>query len=369
MANIYGLDLSNHNGSLNFNSIKNADNDFVILRAGYGKVLSQKDKRFEEYYSNAKAAGLDVGAYWYSYALNVADAHEEAKVCMQVLAGKQFEYPIYIDMEDADGYKSKYGMPSNATLVAICEAFCADLEAAGYYVGIYASASWFRNQLAGLSDKYDRWIAAWGNNDGWLDDAEARTDVRLQQFTSNYTQLGVRLDRNVNWGTDYPGIMKANGLNGFSAGSADTPSTPSTPDTGSSVSGKSVMELATEVLQGVHGDGDVRKAALGDMYDAVQDEVNHRFTASVDTLAQEVINGRYGDGDDRKRALGSRFDKVQDKVNEILKKNTPVYYIVKSGDNLTKIAKAYNTSVDKLVQLNGISNPNLIYKGQKLRVK
>lgn len=369
MANIYGLDLSNHNGSLNFNSIKNADNDFVILRAGYGKVLSQKDKRFEEYYAAAKAAGLDVGAYWYSYALNVADAHEEAKVCMQVLAGKQFEYPIYIDMEDADGYKSKHGMPSNATLVAICEAFCADLEAAGYYVGIYASASWFRNQLAGLSGKYDRWIAAWGDNNGWLDDAEARTDVRLQQFTSNYTQLGVRLDRNVNWGTDYPGIMKANGLNGFGAGSADTPSTPSTPDTGSSVSGKSVMELATEVLQGVHGDGDVRKAALGDMYDAVQDEVNHRLTASVDTLAQEVINGRYGDGDDRKRALGSRFDEVQDKVNEILKKNTPVYYIVKSGDNLTKIAKAYNTSVDKLVQLNGISNPNLIYPGQKLRVK
>lgn len=369
MANIYGLDLSNHNGSLNFNSIKNADNDFVILRAGYGKVLSQKDKRFEEYYAAAKAAGLDVGAYWYSYALNVADAHEEAKVCMQVLAGKQFEYPIYIDMEDADGYKSKHGMPSNATLVAICEAFCADLEAAGYYVGIYASASWFRNQLAGLSGKYDRWIAAWGDNNGWLDDAEARTDVRLQQFTSNYTQLGVRLDRNVNWGTDYPGIMKANGLNGFGAGSADTPSTPSTPDTGSSVSGKSVMELATEVLQGVHGDGDVRKAALGDMYDAVQDEVNHRLLAPLDVIVQEVYENRYGIDQARKDALGPRWQEVQDRINEIEASKAQQYYTVVRGDNLTKIAKAYGTTVAQIQSWNKIQNANLIYPGQKLRVK
>lgn len=367
MARIYGLDLSNHNGTVDFNAIKNAGNSFVILRAGYGKTTSQKDKRFEEYYAGAKAAGLDVGAYWYSYALNTSDAQKEADACLAVIAGKQFEYPIYIDMEDADGYKSKHGMPSNATLVAICEAFCADLEAAGYYVGIYASASWFRNQLAGLSGKYDRWIAAWGDNNGWLDDAEARTDVRLQQFTSNYTQLGVRLDRNVNWGTDYPGIMKANGLNGFSAGSADTPSTPSNP--GSSVSGKSVMELATEVLHGVHGDGDDRKAALGDMYDAVQDEVNHRLNASVDTLAQEVIDGRYGDGDARKAALWTRYDEVQEKVNEKLGSSAKQYYTVVSGDNLTKIAKKYGTTVAQIQSWNKIQNANLIYPGQKLRVK
>ena len=70
----YGLDLSVHNGNLDFNAIKAAGNDFVILRAGYGSAISQKDTRFEEYYKKAREAGLKIGAYWYSYALNTAQA-------------------------------------------------------------------------------------------------------------------------------------------------------------------------------------------------------------------------------------------------------------------------------------------------------
>ena len=100
----YGLDLSKHNGTIDFDEIKK-NNSFVILRAGYG--TSTKDPKFEEYYKQAKAAGLKVGAYWYSYALNVNDAKTEAKKCLEVIKGKQFEYPIYIDMEDADGYKKE----------------------------------------------------------------------------------------------------------------------------------------------------------------------------------------------------------------------------------------------------------------------
>ena len=100
-------------------------------------------------------------------------------------------------------------------------------------------------------------------------------------------------------------------------------------------------------------------------------------TKSIDEIAREVIAGKWGNGDDRKNRLnnaGYNYSEVQAKVNQLLKGNTsPVqqklYYVVKKGDNLTKIAKMYNTSVDKLVKLNNIKNKNLIYVNQKLRVK
>lgn len=364
MARIYGLDLSKHNGTVDFNAIKNAGNSFVILRAGYGKVTSQKDAKFEEYYAGAKAVGLAVGAYWYSYALSAEEAKQEAEACLAVIKDKQFEYPIFFDMEDADGYKAKNGMPSNSTLAAICNTFCADVEKAGYFVGIYASSSWFRNQLKNVSNAYDKWYAAWGDADAVLDENEVRTDCRIHQFTSSYILGGKRFDRNVVYGFDYPNTIKNAGLNGFAAGSGSTPSVPS-----ESAPQGTIFDLATRVMAGEFGDDDVRKEALGDKWDEVQAEVNHRMLADVNVIVQEVLNGRYGDDEDRKAALGSRWQEVQDKVNEYYEKNQAQYYIVKSGDNLTKIAKAYGTTVDAIVKLNGISNPNLIYPGQKLRVK
>ena len=100
-------------------------------------------------------------------------------------------------------------------------------------------------------------------------------------------------------------------------------------------------------------------------------------TKSIDEIAREVIAGKWGNGDDRKNRLnnaGYNYSEVQGKVNELLRgTSSPVqqklYYVVKKGDNLTKIAKMYNTSVDKLVKLNNIKNKNLIYVNQKLRVK
>ena len=69
-------------------------------------------------------------------------------------------------MEDADGYKHKHGMPSNDALSDICNKFCEYVASQGYSVGIYASESWFNNQLKSVSPNYDKWIASWGNNNG-----------------------------------------------------------------------------------------------------------------------------------------------------------------------------------------------------------
>lgn len=263
----YGLDLSKHNGSLNFDEIKK-DNSFVILRAGYG--TSTKDERFEEYYKKAKEVGLKVGAYWYSYALTVNDAKTEAKKCLEVIRGKTFEYPIYIDMEDADGYKKKNGMPSNATLVNICNTFCKEVEQAGYYVGIYASESWFNNQLKGLTKgRYDEWLANWGSNDGTLQKDKSSV-CRLHQFTSNYKINSKRFDRNISY-FDYVSVVKENGLNGFSKQQTIKPT--------SRLDSLTDEQVADEIIagKGDWGNGDTRKKKLGTRYDSIQSIVNRKL--------------------------------------------------------------------------------------------
>ena len=95
---------------------------------------------------------------------------------------------------------------------------------------------------------------------------------------------------------------------------------------------------------------------------------------SVSELAKEVIDGKWGNGEARKVALtnaGYDYTAVQNEVNKILNAGTPsvVYYTIKAGDNLSTIASKYGTTVNQLVSWNNIKNPNLIYAGQKIRVK
>lgn len=98
-------------------------------------------------------------------------------------------------------------------------------------------------------------------------------------------------------------------------------------------------------------------------------------TKSIDELAKEVINGLWGNGDERKQRLtaaGYNYSAVQARVNELVKgssESKAEYYTVKSGDTLSGIAKKYGTTYQKLAQMNGIKNPNIIYAGQKIRVR
>ena len=100
-------------------------------------------------------------------------------------------------------------------------------------------------------------------------------------------------------------------------------------------------------------------------------EETKKETKNIHELAVEVINGKWGNGKEREKRLteaGYNYEEVQECVNEILK-NSKTYYFVQKGDNLTKIAKKYETAVEQLIEWNDIENKNLIYEGQKLRVK
>ena len=149
-----GIDLSCHNGSIDWTKVKA---DFVILRAGYGKETNQVDSRFEEYYSNAKAHGIPVGAYWYSYAMSIEDAIQEADVVLTTIKGKQFEYPVFYDVEESNQFEL-----GKEKLSAIIRAFLERVEAAGYFVGLYGSASSLTTHTADdIKRKYAIWLAHW----------------------------------------------------------------------------------------------------------------------------------------------------------------------------------------------------------------
>lgn len=205
-----GIDVSKHQGMIDWSKVKT---DFAILRAGFGRYTSQKDPQFERNYAGAKAAGIPVGAYWYSYARSAEEAREEAKACLHVLKGKRFEFPIYFDIED-----STQEFLGKAVLTAMCEVFCDTLEKAGYFAGVYASTYWFTDKLdhARLASKYTIWLADYraGYNKTLKRD--------MHQYTSHGSMAGIawRVDRNT-CTRDFPAIIKKAGLNGF--GKADKP--------------------------------------------------------------------------------------------------------------------------------------------------
>ena len=205
-----GADLSKFNRNVNMKLAKQNGMDFVILKAGSG--YSGEDPKFQQNYRNAKAAGLNVGAYWYSYAVNVEEAKEEAVRYLNILKNKQFEYPVYLDFEDP----SQRRIPAK-TKTDMAIAFMSILEKNGYYTGLYSSGYWINNQFEKnrLKD-YDIWIAHWH-----VTSPNCFTpDYGMWQFTNKSKIKGVPdtgeggVDMNYSY-KNYPKIIKNAKLNNF----------------------------------------------------------------------------------------------------------------------------------------------------------
>ena len=341
-----GIDVSAHQGNINWDAVKAAGIDFAIIRISYGQnsVDSKAIRNIEE----CIRVGMPFGVYTYSYALNVNNAINEANLVIKTLAPykDKVKFPVIIDMEDADGYKRKYGMPSNDVLVSICEKECLMFEEAGYYAAIYASKSWFDTKLnSSRLNRFDKWIA-WWNKGASFD----KNIYGIWQYTSSGSVNGIsgNVDMNEAY-KDYPSII---------GGATPTNNEP----TGST------LDLAVGVMNGNYGDGETRKNNLGSRYNEVQDFINHIHSADVNILASEVKSGKYGNGETRKIVLGSRYNEVQDIVNKTSNSSSSKTYIVKAGDTLSGIAAKYGTTYQQIAKKNGITNPNKIYVGQVLKI-
>ena len=200
----YGIDVSQWQGDIDWNAVKT---DFAILRAGYGKIASQMDVKFERNYKGAKAANIPVGAYWYSYAVSPDEAREEAKVFMQFLKGKQFEYPVYFDVEEAKTLALGRDRVSDIII-----AFLDEMEKAGYFAGLYMSASPLTTHTTDFVKKrFAIWVAHYG-----VTKPTYAGQYGMWQYSSTGKVDGIKgnIDLNECY-VDYPREIKADGKNGF----------------------------------------------------------------------------------------------------------------------------------------------------------
>lgn len=204
---VKGIDVSRWQGVIDFSRVKADGYKFVIISAGYGKFISQKDPYFERNYKNAKAAGLDVGAYWYSYAADESDALQEAKCFLEAVKGKSFEYPLCLDIEDSSQLKL-----SNAEVGRIINRFCSYLESKGYYACLYSYTDFLKRKVPlQCRTKYDVWAANFGSAK-----PDYTSPYGMWQYSDSGSVKGIigRTDLDYAY-KDYPAIMKEKGLNGY----------------------------------------------------------------------------------------------------------------------------------------------------------
>ena len=183
------IDVSTWQGSIDFDKVKKSGIDYVILRAGYGRELDQIDNRFVENYEKAKAAGLKVGAYWFSYSESVDEAFKEAEACLYCLGGRKLDMPLYYDLEI--GSVMERMTKSEYTQMALN--FCSVIESAGYRPGIYSSVSVYQTKLDHsrlLRDGISVWNAHWSER--------CTIECDVWQYSENGSVSGIYGDVDMN---------------------------------------------------------------------------------------------------------------------------------------------------------------------------
>ena len=194
----FGIDVSRHNGKIDWNAVKASGVDYVIIRCGYrgsstGALI--EDQNFKTNIKGATAAGLKVGVYVFSQAVNEVEAVKEASLAVSLVKGYNLAYPIFIDTEASGGRADKI---DKATRTAVVNAFCQTVVSAGYKPGIYASKSWFEDKLnMGSVASCKIWLAQYsasptykGRYDMWQYSDKGKISGISGNVDLNYSYLG-----------------------------------------------------------------------------------------------------------------------------------------------------------------------------------
>lgn len=186
-----GIDVSENNGAIDWQAVVDAGMEFAIIRLGWGN--RHLDDSFADNVNGALEVGLKIGVYYYSYALDVEEARNEAQFVNEILQdyGVNPELGIWFDMEDADGYKEKQGMPDDQTITDMCVVFVSTLRDTDYSnVGIYASYSWLTDiiDMSQLAD-VPVWNAQWNDSNNY-------PGAKMWQFTDSLDINGQNFDGN-----------------------------------------------------------------------------------------------------------------------------------------------------------------------------
>ncbi len=192
-----GIDVSKWNGSIDWNAVKNSGVSYVIIRCGYrgsstGALI--EDPLFRSNIKGAKAAGLKVGAYFFSQAVNEVEAVEEASMAVNLCSGYGLNYPIFLDVESSGGRGDGV---SKDTRTAVCKAFCATVQNSGYSAGIYANKTWLNEKINTASlTGYKIWLAQYASAPTY-----SATRYDMWQYSSKGKVSGISgsVDMNVSY--------------------------------------------------------------------------------------------------------------------------------------------------------------------------
>ena len=326
------IDVSTWNGNIDWNKVYKSGVRYAMIRSSFGvENPNQVDNKFVRNITNAQKAGVKCGIYHYSYAKSATEAKKEADFCLKTIKNYKIDLPVAFDIEDS----SQTGLGRRVCTDMVI-AFCDKIKSAGYRPMLYCNPNWLQNYLYKdeLLKKYDIWLANWGVS-------SPSYDCAIWQYSESGSVPGISGSVDMNWiYKDYTSTKPAT-------------TKPVTKPSNVKKTDYSVKVTAQDGLN-------VRKGA-GTNYNII----TALKCGTVATVSKVSGNwgyvGKYGGWIclDYTAKVGTTSTVKSDKV----------YYTVKSGDTLSYIAYRYNTTVDKLVSLNNIKNRDLIYVGQKIRVK
>ncbi len=191
-----GIDVSKWNGTIDWNAVKNSGINYVIIRCGYrgssqGTLI--EDPKFTTNIKGATAAGLKVGVYFFTQAVDEREAVEEASMVIGQIKNYKISYPVFLDVEASGGRADSI---SKETRTAVCKAFCQTIQNAGYTAGIYANKTWLENKIdAGALSAYKIWLAQYASTPTYT----GRYDLWQYRSTGKVTGISGDVDMNLSY--------------------------------------------------------------------------------------------------------------------------------------------------------------------------
>ena len=323
MKKIKAIDVSKHQGIIQWDKVKNDGIEVAIIRCGYGDDnKSQDDSQWFRNVQEAKRVGIKVGAYLYSYATNTAHAQSEANHAIRLLNSIQLDYPIFYDLED----NNTVGKCSKSVIGDMAEAFCNALSKAGYKVGIYANKYWFTSILTDSRfNKWDKWVAQ------YYSECTYSGEYQAWQYSSEGKVNGIVGNVDMSWFyKDYD---------------TDVYVEPSSPQ-------ENIPNISGYIGNSIVG-------ALN------QFGFNSSYAYRSQLASKIGISNYKGTAEQNLELIRKLGGTVQ---QEQTAKPSYTEYVVKKGDTLSGIAKRYNTNYQTLAQYNRIADPNKIYIGQQIKI-
>ena len=195
-----GIDVSKWNGNIDWNAVKNSGISYVIIRCGYrgsttGALI--EDPMFRSNIQGASKAGLKVGIYFFTQAVNEVEAVEEASMVLSLISGYNISYPVFLDVEATSGNNGRADGISVAARTAVCKAFCQTISNSGYKAGIYANKTWLNSFIDTPSlTGYKIWLAQYAAAPSYT-----RTKYDMWQYSSKGKVTGIakEVDMNISY--------------------------------------------------------------------------------------------------------------------------------------------------------------------------